>query len=83
MNRTAVVRRACATASIAGLLAIGAADPAAQAPKADPDPGLAQASRALAGGDAASYQRALEESRRRPPYLIEAMAGQREAAKLQ
>jgi polyisoprenyl-phosphate glycosyltransferase len=27
--------------------------------------------------------RALEESRRRPPYLIEAMAGQREAAKLQ
>ena len=27
--------------------------------------------------------RALEETRRRPPYLIEAMAGQREAAKLQ
>jgi dolichol-phosphate mannosyltransferase len=27
--------------------------------------------------------RALEEARRRPPYLIEAMAGQREAAKLQ
>ena len=27
--------------------------------------------------------RALEESRRRPPYLIEAVAGQREAAKLQ
>jgi dolichol-phosphate mannosyltransferase len=27
--------------------------------------------------------RALEESRRRPPYLIEAMAGRREAAKLQ
>jgi dolichol-phosphate mannosyltransferase len=27
--------------------------------------------------------RALEESRRRPPYLIEAIAGQREAAKLQ
>jgi dolichol-phosphate mannosyltransferase len=27
--------------------------------------------------------RALEESRRRPPYLIEAMAGGREAAKLQ
>jgi polyisoprenyl-phosphate glycosyltransferase len=27
--------------------------------------------------------RALEESRRRPPYLIESMAGQREAAKLQ
>ena len=27
--------------------------------------------------------RALEESRRRPPYLIEALAGQREAAKLQ
>jgi tetratricopeptide (TPR) repeat protein len=51
MNRTAVVRRACATASIAGLLALGAADPAAQVAKADPDPGLAQASRALAGGD--------------------------------
>jgi len=27
--------------------------------------------------------RALEETRRRPCYLIEAMAGQREAAKLQ
>jgi tetratricopeptide (TPR) repeat protein len=50
MDRTAVVRRACATASLAGLMTIASAGVAAQ-PKSQPDSGLTQASRALAAGD--------------------------------
>ncbi len=51
MNRIAVVRRVCATASLAGLMTIASARVRAQAPPSRSDPGLTQASRALAAGD--------------------------------
>jgi tetratricopeptide (TPR) repeat protein len=48
MNRTAVIRRVCVTASISGLLTIGVV---AQVPKPGSDLGLTSVSRALASGD--------------------------------
>jgi len=51
MNRTAVIRHVCVTASIAGLMTIEAAGVAAQAPKAAAHPGLTPVRRALAVGD--------------------------------
>jgi tetratricopeptide (TPR) repeat protein len=51
MNRTAIIRRVCVTASIAGLLTFGASAVFAQASKPGPDPGLTPVSRALAAGD--------------------------------
>jgi tetratricopeptide (TPR) repeat protein len=51
MNKPSVARRACAAASIAAMLTIGAAGVAAQAAKSPSDPGLTQASHALATGD--------------------------------
>ena len=51
MTRTAVIGRVCVTASISGLLTIGASGVVAQAPKPQSDPGLIPVSGALAAGD--------------------------------
>ena len=51
MNRIHILHRVCVTASIAGLMTIGAAGVVAQVPKAGPDPGLTPVMRALGAGD--------------------------------